>query len=526
MMAPVLPDNAPFTAAQRAWLNGFFAGLLSAGDTVASPAAGVSTGTVAAPAEEDFPWHDPTLALEERVKLAEGRPFERVLMAAMAQLDCGQCGYLCRTYAEVIERGDEKDLSRCVPGGRATSRKLKELLAARSAMPAVPKAAASTASTASSATAVDERPVPIELATSAPLNGAGSSKDTRHVVFRLNGSGLEYSVGDSLGVHATNCPELVAAIVKAMGAKANDEVDLPDGTRRLLVEVLTRVCDVARPNDAVIELLAERARAPDEAARLKALLAGEPDVEPVDPDLLDLLCAFPSARPSAKDLIATLRPLQPRLYSIASSPKMQAGEIHLTVGVVHYQLNGRRRKGVASTFLAEKRVGPDGHVPVFVRPSHGFRLPANDDVPIIMIGPGTGVAPFRAFIEERRAVGASGRNWLFFGERRRATDFLYQDEIETWRRDGLLTRLDLAFSRDQADKIYVQHRLRERGAEVWTWLQDGAHVYVCGDAKAMARDVDTALATIVAEHGAMDAGTAKAYLAGLARDGRYQRDVY
>lgn len=523
MMTPILPDNAPFTSAQRAWLNGFFAGLLSAGDTVAVQAAGASTGAAAAPAEEDFPWHDPTLTIDERLKLAEGRPLERVLMAAMAQLDCGQCGYLCQTYAEAIARGDEKDLSRCVPGSRVTSRKLKELLAAR---PAVPAATSPAASTAPTTPLASERPVPVDLAASTPLNGTGSSKDTRHVVFRLNGSGLEYAVGDSLGVHAGNCPELVAAIVETLGAKNDDEVDLSDGTRRPLAEALIQTCDVARPSDAVIELLAERARVPDEAARLKTILAGEPDVEPVDPDLLDLLRAFPSARPSAQELVAALGPLQPRLYSIASSPKMRAGEIHLTVSVVRYQRNGRDRKGVASTFLAEKRVRPDGHVPVFVRPSHGFRLPANDDVPIIMIGPGTGVAPFRAFLEERRAVGARGRNWLFFGERRRATDFLYGDEIAAWQRDGLLTRLDLAFSRDQADKVYVQHRLRERGPKVWAWLQDGAHVYVCGDAKAMARDVDSALATIVAEHGAMDAGAAKTYLAGLARAGRYQRDVY
>lgn len=524
MMTAILPDNAPFSPAQRAWLNGFFAGLLSSGEATAVQAAGVPTGMIAAPAEENFPWHDPTLALEERLTLAEGRPLERVLMAAMAQLDCGQCGYQCRTYAEAIVRGDEKDLSRCVPGGRATSRKLKELLSARPA--AAPSAMAPPASPAAAAPPVTERSVPVELAANAPLNGAESSKDTRHVVFRLNGSGLEYAVGDSLGVQATNCPDLVAAIIAAVGAKGDDEIDLLDGTRRPLVEALIQTCDVARPSDAAIELLAERARAPDEAARLKMILAGEPDVEPVDPDLLDLLRAFPSARPPVQGLVRALGPLQPRLYSIASSPKMRPSEIHLTVSVVRYHRNGRDRKGVASTFLAEKRVGPEGHVPVFVRPSHGFRLPANDDVPIIMIGPGTGIAPFRAFLEERRAVGAHGRNWLFFGERQRATDFLYGDEIATWQRDGLLTRLDLAFSRDQADKVYVQHRLRERGDEVWAWLQDGAHIYVCGDAKAMARDVDGALAAIVAEHGAMDAGAAKTYLAGLTRAGRYQRDVY
>jgi sulfite reductase (NADPH) flavoprotein alpha-component len=228
--------------------------------------------------------------------------------------------------------------------------------------------------------------------------------------------------------------------------------------------------------------------------------------------------------PPVQELVLALGKLEPRLYSISSSPKANPGEVHLTVAAVRYKVRGRARKGVASTFLAE-RAQPGSGLSVYVKPAHGFALPHKPDVPIIMIGPGTGVAPFRAFLQERRTVGATGRNWLFFGDQRRELDFLYEDELESYRRDGFLN-LDVAFSRDQADKVYVQHRMRERASELWAWLQDGAHVYVCGDAQRMARDVDTGLAHIIAKQGGMELSAAKAYLAGLTRDRRYQRDVY
>ncbi len=418
-------------------------------------------------------------------------------------------------------------MSKCVPGGRETQRMLKKLVTTVAAG-GEPKVVAPVVATTTAPVPpkAEEESQPLLLVEAVPLNGTLSTKDTCHVVFRVNGSRLSYDVGDSLGVHAANCPDLVALILEALGANGDVEVDLPDSSRQPLAEAFSRWCDIARPGDAVIELMAAKARDSVEAARIRALLDGAPDVEPVDPDLLDLLQAFPSAQPPVQELVAALGPLQPRLYSIASSLKRQPGEIHLTVGVVRYERNGRPRKGVASTALAERRVVADGHVPAFVRRSPGFRLPADSDTPIIMIGPGTGIAPFRAFLQERKALGAGGRNWLLFGERNRASDFLYQDEILAWHRDGLLTRLDLAFSRDQAEKVYVQHRLSENAADVWAWLQEGAHIYVCGDAKKMARDVHAALIDIAAKEGAMDAAAAKAHLAGLARDGRYQRDVY
>jgi sulfite reductase (NADPH) flavoprotein alpha-component len=529
-IAPIVPDNSPFSPEQRAWLNGLLAGLLGP-EAAAVATAGMEE--VLAPTRdapqvepdkpEEFPWHDPALPLEERIRLAEGRPLQRRMMAAMGQLDCGQCGYLCQTYAEAIARGDEKSLSRCVPGGRETARMLKELAAtpAASAACAVPSPPAieTVAPLAPSA------PSPARFEAALRLNRDGSEKDTRHVLFRSADAPLCYKVGDALGIHAANDPELVSTIIERLGAPPDFEVDCPDGTRRSLREALLEVCDIGRPSDQAIEVLASRARDPAEADRLQALAEGYPGAEPVGADLLDLLLAFPSAQPPLQELILALAKLEPRLYSIASSPKAYAGEVHLTVAAVRYAMRGRVRKGVASSFLAE-RARKGAAIPVFVKPAHGFELPADPAVPIVMIGPGTGIAPFRAFLQERRAIGARGRNWLFFGAQRRELDFLYEEELEALRRDGLLTRLDLAFSRDQAEKIYVQHRMREYAAELYAWIKDGAHVYVCGDAVRMARDVDAALAHIIAKQGGTALGEAKAQLAALARAGRYQRDVY
>jgi sulfite reductase (NADPH) flavoprotein alpha-component len=309
-----------------------------------------------------------------------------------------------------------------------------------------------------------------------------------------------------------------------LGAKPELAVTCPDGIERPLESALATACEIARPSDTAVEVLASRATGAGESDRLQALAEGYPGAEPAEADLLELLETFPSARPPVQEVISALRILQPRLYSIASSPKAVAGEVHLTVDTVRYEKRGRRRKGVASTFLAERAL-PGRNIPVAIQVSHGFRL-APPDCPIIMIGPGTGVAPFRAFLQERRAVGARGRNWLFFGAQRRQLDYLYEAELDEFRRDGLLTRLDTAFSRDQAEKVYVQHRMRESADELWAWLQEGAHLYVCGDAQRMARDVDMALAFLVSKHGRMEWSDAKAYLATLGREGRYQRDVY
>ena len=526
---PRLPDSAPFSSGQRAWLDGYLAGLFGfASEADSKPPEPPAVTTPSAPVEEEeFPWHDPTLLLDERLALAQGRPPERVLMAAMAQLDCGQCGYLCQTYAEAIARGAETSLSRCVPGGKKTSRKLKELAAiigpgradaAVVAPPAVPAPAPTPPD------AVGES-FDARFCEARPLNLPASEKDTRHVVLAANTGSADYEVGDSLGIVARNSPQLVRAIIACLGVPRDALVLSPDGIERPLEQALSETCEIRHPSDQAIEVLASRALDSDESLVLQAMAEGYPGAGPEDADLLDLLQGFPSARPPLSELISALAPLQPRLYSIASSPKEVGSEIHLTVAAVRYQKRARRRLGVASTFLSDRLLAGEP-VRVFVRPSHGFRLPPSLDTPIIMIGPGTGIAPFRAFLQERRAVGATGRNWLVFGNPHRDRDFLFEDELLAYCRDGLLTRLDTAFSRDQESKIYVQHRLLERAAELWSWLADGAHLYVCGDAQRMARDVEAGLAYIVGKEGRMEPAAARAYLARLAADGRYQKDVY
>ena len=446
-------------------------------------------------------------------------------MAAMAQQDCGQCGYLCASYAEAIASGMEKSLTRCVPGSKATARALKELMeAAPPPLAPVAKAPSHPNPAASSSPPLASPRALARIEGARSLNGAGSVKDTRHVVFDLAETDLSYEVGDSLGVHATNSPETVGAIIDLLKSRREAEVDCADGVRRTLWEALSTVCDIARPSDEAIEVLASRAPEADESSRLQALAEGYPGAEPEGADLLDLLLAFPSARPPVQEIVSALGTLQPRLYSIASSPKQAGKFVHLTVSAVRWQKRGRLRTGVASVFLAE-RAAPGAAVPVFVQSANGFRLPADGNAPIIMIGPGTGVAPFRAFLQERRALGATGRNWLFFGDQHGASDFLYEEELSGYHRDGFLTSLDTAFSRDQPERVYVQQRMRERAMELWAWIQDGAYIFVCG-AVTMAKDVDAALAAIIARQGAMGMGAAKSHLAELARAQRYLRDVY
>ena len=370
-------------------------------------------------------------------------------------------------------------------------------------------------------------PYPAEVLKVQQLTRGDSDKDVRLIALSLRGSGLRYSAGDSLGVYPENCPELAQAILDQLGASGGEPVTAPDGTSMTARAALLRACDLRQCGDELLELLQRSARDAGDSEQLRRLLDDQDGL--LDGlDLLDLLERFPSARPrDIAGLIAALAPLQPRLYSISSSPAAYPDEVHLTVGVVRYQKQDcpRLRKGAASTFLAE-RARPGQTAPIFVQPSHGFRLPERGDTPLIMIGPGTGIAPFRAFLQERQARGATGPSWLFFGDQRSDCNFLYRDEIEGYLRAGVLARVDTAFSRDQPEKIYVQHRMLEHAGSIWDWLERGAAVYVCGDARRMARDVDTALQQIVAAEGQRSEVEARAYLAALARAGRYQRDVY
>ena len=521
-VAPIIPDNAPFDAQQRAWLNGLLAGLLGPGAStialngVALPIAdAVMAASDGDDPNEEFPWHDTALDMDARMALAEGKPLERRLMAAMAQMDCGQCGYECRTYAEAIVAGSETALGKCQPGGKPTARMLKELLESGDAGPAPAAPVAAPAAVPGRSTMRDA-----VLLRAERLNGGSSDKDTRHVILETD---LAYEPGDSLGVHVRNPVDEVDEIIAHLRADPAETVTCPDGVERPLREALLTAVDIARPSDLAIEALASYAGEGD-SDRLQALAEGYPGAEPTDADLLDLLAYFPTARPPAQELIGALDPLQARLYSIASSPRHQPGTVHLCVGTVRYRKRRRNRRGIASTFLAE-RLNPGSHIPVFIQQTRDFRLP-EDDAPVIMIGPGTGIAPFRAFLQERQLRGATGRNWLFFGDQHRATDFLFADELDAWRHKGLLSRLDLAFSRDQEDKVYVQHRMREAGKELYAWLRDGARLYVCGDAQRMAKDVDTALSLIVAREGGMSQSAAKTWIAGLAKEHRYLRDVY
>jgi sulfite reductase (NADPH) flavoprotein alpha-component len=525
MIIPVLPESAPFSAAQRGWLNGFLAGLLGLAKAGSPPASAPASN---APVEEEtFPWHDSTLPMDERLKLAEGKPHERVLMAAMAQLDCGSCGYLCKSYAEAIAAGEETDLGKCSPGGKETLKKLKELNADRKPLPAVAVKSEKPAGGANANSPRFDRknPFPAPLIQCVNLNGTGSEKDVRFVSFNLKGSGLRYDVGDALGVYPENCPELAEEILEALKGRGDELVTFVDGRFLHSFDALCQEYNITKVGDRLLRLLAASATDPVEEAALRALADDDKDNYLEQADLLDSLRRFPSARPTVLDFVGALAPLQPRLYSISSSLKAHPDEVHLTVGVVKYTHDNRKRKGVCSTYLAD-RVKPRQKSRVFVHPSHGFRLPANGDTPIIMVGPGTGIAPFRAFLHERRAVGAKGKNWLFFGDQRSRCDFLYRDEITMFLEQGALTRLDTAFSRDQAEKIYVQHRLKSAASKVWSWLRDGAHFYVCGDARRMAADVDAALQEIAVSQGGLSVDNAKDYLKSLRDAGRYQRDVY
>ncbi len=375
-----------------------------------------------------------------------------------------------------------------------------------------------------------DNPLAAKLLENRVLNRDGSSKDVRHLVVDIAGSGLTYESGDSLGVYATNRPQLVEEIIELLDATGNEPVDLPSATAPVsLREALSCRLSLASPMKKILETLAAKATDPKEKAQLDELLA--PGAEEsresflAQREYLDLLEEFPSARLTPQEFVGHLRRLQPRLYSIASSPKMHPGQVHLTVAPVRYESNFRRRYGVCSTFLADRVTRRKTHLPVFVAKSH-FKLPADGAKDIIMVGPGTGIAPFRAFAQERISTGATGRNWLFFGDQHAKTDYLYGDEWKKLLAEGKMARIDLAFSRDQAQKVYVQDRMREAAAELWTWIKGGAHFYVCGDAHRMAKDVDAALHEIIAQQGGMEPAAAADYVKQMKKDKRYQRDVY
>jgi sulfite reductase (NADPH) flavoprotein alpha-component len=494
------------------------------------------------------------LSLDERMGMAQGRSLPEKLMAAMGQLDCGQCGYDCRRYAQAIASGAETRLNRCAPGGKPTQRMLAKLMEEQGAAPgngtgATPPRQApvadsppppSTAVTAVTAVTAPqpapspgpqtggysrERPANAFLARCQRLCKPGSAKDTRLIMLDLAEPDLTYTAGDSLGIYPENWEGLVDSILDALCYSGEEAVPGANGAP-LAVRDALMARDLAHITPALIELIGRQADSPAARRALERAVQREEHADDgAGPDVLDVLREFPGLRLPAAAFAQALDPLQPRLYSISSSPRAFPRQVHLTVDAVRFSRDGRLRKGVASTYLCE-RLQAGRALPVYVQAGHGFRLPQDPHTPIVMIGPGTGIAPFRAFLQERQAGGQAGKSWLFFGNPHRQTDFLYEEELAGFLRAGVLTRLDAAFSRDQPQKVYVQHLMAAHGRDLWAWLAEGAHVYVCGDAKRMARDVHRCLRQIAADHGGLSGERADDHLAAMARAGRYLRDVY
>ncbi len=581
---PFIPESAPFTAEQRAWLNGFFAGMFSrtpgvavAGGVAAKPALiplmilfGSQTGTAESLAKRaakeagkrNFAATVLDMAQTDVAKLkgeknvlvivstyGEGEPpdsakaLHTALGAADAALLSGLHYSVCAlgdtNYTQFCQCGKDFDARFEKAGATRVSPRvdcdvdyeepfLKWLDGSLSTLSSLSGTASSSPSTAAPAEAPVEaetestfskkNPFPALLLTSRNLNGPGSAKQVHHVEFDLSSSGLQYEAGDALGVFAHNCPELVQDVLTALGCDGEEAVPMPDGATTSLRHALTEWYDLGKPTP---ELLAAcSAAVPVSASSQGAAAATAPH------HVIDALHLAPGFKIAPTDFVRLLKRLQPRLYSISSSPKAHLGQVHLTVGAVRYDHAGRARKGVCSTFLADRAEPGTTRIGVFVHSNKAFRPPANGDTPMIMVGPGTGVAPFRAFLHDRHATGAKGKNWLLFGDQRSSSDFLYREELAALMQDGILTRLDTAFSRDQSEKIYVQHRMLESAAELYAWLEAGAHFYVCGDASRMAKDVDVALHRVIETAGGKTPDEAAAYVQSLKAAKRYARDVY
>ncbi|MFJ6730433.1 sulfite reductase subunit alpha [Streptomyces sp. NPDC091281] len=585
----LIPADAPFSADQEAWLAGFIAGIAAAGrraaDKDAAPSVtvdvlyGTQTGNAEFLAGEavaglrarglggrltalDDVTPDALAAMshvlvvvstygEGEMPDSAGLFWEalssdtapRLEGVGYSVLGLGDRGYddFCQAAKLIDTRLEQLGAARLhervdcdvdfeEPGAAWTAAVLDVLAAETGAAESAPAPAAAAAPATRVRSPWNKRtPYPSRLTVNRLLSSPDSAKEIRHYEFDLGDSGITYAAGDALAVVPVNDDALVGALLEHLGATGDETVDGVDGVDgaqgQSLAELLRTGREIRTPSKELIADLAERAPGSDLASVVAHGDRSDLDSWLWGRDLLDLLRDAGPDAPGLDELLPLLRPLQARQYSISSSPLAHPGSVHLTVASVRYASAGRRHAGVASTYLAE-RVAEGGQVGVYLQPNAAFGVPADDDAPMIMIGPGTGVAPFRGFLHERAARGATGRNWLFFGDQHRATDFVYEDELTALRERGVLTELDLAFSRDQAEKIYVQTRMRERARELYAWLEDGAHVYVCGDATRMAKDVEAALLGVIAGQRGRGEDDAAAYLADLRRAKRYVRDVY
>ncbi len=596
---PFIPDNAPFTAEQRAWLNGFLAGIYSSTEAVAEPLpalkiavlyasqSGTAEGLARKVAKEltskghvatflPLEGYTPASLAAERYAVliastyGEGDPpdavqpfynqlcmehFPRFENLSFSVLALGDSSYenFCKFGRDLDEKlaglgafrmceRVDCDVNLDEPFARWKSSLMKTLEEIVSTHP-VKRATAR--ETPNDATVTVDRPAPSKPVLAArkpaahtrdnpflapivdkrPLTHDVSSKLTLHMAFSVEGSAVIYEAGDACGVIPQNEPSLVDEILHKLRFSGDVLVQLPKaGTVSLRTALLDHL-QITRLTRKMIQSYATIGHCLPLLDLLKPEQQSHLDAYTWDRGLIDLLYEYPEVLRDPADLVAMLPKLSPRLYSISSSPAAHMGEIHTTVAVVRYRSHNRERGGVCSTMFAD-RAQPAGRLPIYIQPNKKFRLPEDSGRPIIMIGPGTGIAPFRGFLHERRALGAKGRNWLFFGERSAATDFLYREELESMHKDNFLTRLDLAFSRDQEHKIYVQDKMLEQAPLFWSWLQDGACVYVCGDATRMAKDVDAMLHTIAEQQGGLNGEAAVDYIQSLKDQHRYHRDVY
>jgi len=594
---PYIPDNAPFTPEQRAWLNGLLAGMFSSvpqAAVEAKPSRRIAvlyasqSGTAEslarrlskelkaqghAPAVSTLIGYTPAALAAESCALilastyGDGdapdgvQPFYEQLclehFPRMERLSYGVFALGDKHYEHFCKFGRDLDAKLASLGAnRLTDRvdcdgdadepfaqwrtaivaRLKEesFVQPRAVFTGGPEPKASLAGAAGhlgtsarspAKTFTRDSPLLASVIDKRSLTHATSTKSTLHVAFSIEGTGLAYEVGDACGVIPINDLNLVAEILQKLRFNGNEQVASTKEGTTTLYSALAHERQITRLNRKMVQGYAKEGNCTALLDLLRPENQGSLDAYVYDRGLIDLLTEYSGAIDDPNELVALLPKLSPRLYSISSSPAAHAGQIHTTVAVVRFTAHNRERGGVCSTFFADRTMLAD-RLPIYVQPNKKFKLPSNPDTPLIMIGPGTGIAPFRGFLHERRALGHKGKNWLFFGERSSATDYLYRNELESMRADGHLTRLDTAFSRDDGEKVYVQDRMMEQSPQLWRWLQDGASVYVCGDASRMAKDVHGALCRIVQEQGAMTAQAAEEYVGALKDEHRYHRDVY